>query len=60
MALETPTSGTGLQRFLLRLADLIHDARHELTRRQYLALVDILTALAARLNAEQLELEERP
>jgi hypothetical protein len=57
MAAETYTN---LQRFTMRLGALIYDARHELTRREYLALVDTLTALAARLNAEQLEHEERP
>jgi hypothetical protein len=60
MALETPTFGTGLQRFVLRLGDLLHDARRELTGREYVALVDVLCAVAARLSAEQLDREERP
>jgi hypothetical protein len=51
---------TTFQRFHFRLGFFIRDARRDLDRREFEALVEVLTVLVARLNAEQLDHEERP
>jgi hypothetical protein len=52
-----PPGLTALQRALSSLQDALEHARHD--RRAFAAFIDLLAAFAARLNAEQLDNEER-